>query len=271
MNDLCAEHDDIARFDIPAKDFVIVGVGVVVRHDIRFLGVAEKLVRTAGITERHRSVYLAVLMGTTDKPERTRVLVTGCKRHPRRGDLVAKERPVWTVLVPRRRLPGAGIPDEDVVEVEPCFGTSHQAPNKFRQGACCAQIIHPGLVGPEAPIAKPAVANRRPAVLVTVDELVDVRKNVRRLFPGKNAADAYGAVRFVLPDQALIDQCRFPYRRLTASSDNWTFSIGDTPPIVSAILPSVVTMNVLRSANPWSIATPRVSVAPSRPSRTTTP
>ena len=56
--------------------------------------------------------------------------------------------------------------------------------------------------------------------------------------------------------------------RSTASSDLRTFSIGDMPPIVSATLPSGVTINVVRSAKPCPISTPRVSFAPSRPSRT---
>ena len=47
--------------------------------------------------------------------------------------------------------------------------------------------------------------------------------------------------------------------------------MGDIPPIVSAILPSGVTMNVVRSAKPWPISMPRVSFAPSRAARTCSP
>ena len=46
---------------------------------------------------------------------------------------------------------------------------------------------------------------------------------------------------------------------------------GEMPPIVSVILPSESTTKVTRSAKPCPISTPRVSVAPSRPSRTLTP
>src|SRR5579862_3785369 len=54
----------------------------------------------------------------------------------------------------------------------------------------------------------------------------------------------------------------------TASSAFCTLASGDIPPTVAATLPSGDTMNVVRSANPWSMSTPRVSLRPARPSFT---
>ena len=60
-------------------------------------------------------------------------------------------------------------------------------------------------------------------------------------------------------------------RRRTAWSDRWTFSAGETPPMVSAIRPSGVTMKVVRSAKPCPISMPRVSFIPGRASATAIP
>ena len=44
----------------------------------------------------------------------------------------------------------------------------------------------------------------------------------------------------------------------------FTLSAGAMPPTVSWTLPSGVTMNVVRSAKPWSISMPRESLKPGR-------
>ncbi len=65
------------------------------------------------------------------------------------------------------------------------------------------------------------------------------------------------------PDQAPDLAAAFaPDRPCTISSDFSTFSAGFMPPTVAATLPSGVTMNVVRSAKPWSIASPRVFLNP---------
>ena len=54
----------------------------------------------------------------------------------------------------------------------------------------------------------------------------------------------------------------------TAASACSTFSTGESPSNVAAMRPSGVTTKVLRSAKPWSICTPRVSLRPGAASRT---
>ena len=54
----------------------------------------------------------------------------------------------------------------------------------------------------------------------------------------------------------------------TAASACSTFSTGESPSNAAAMRPSGVTTKVLRSAKPWSICTPRVSLRPGAASRT---
>ena len=55
--------------------------------------------------------------------------------------------------------------------------------------------------------------------------------------------------------------CNIQAHTFAVNSDKFT-AAGATPPMLAAIEPFGVTMNVVRSANPWSISTPRVSFMP---------